>query len=103
LHVCHAASSDVACQFKYGVELNAMNMPSELRQAVEAAHGGPVEIVDGDRHYVLIQAEVYERLMGVFGVGELSQQERAFLLQQWGKSSGWEDPADDVFDSLKPQ
>jgi hypothetical protein len=78
-------------------------MPSELRQAVEAAHGAPVEIVDGDRHYVLIQADVYERLIGALDFGELSEKERALLLEQWGKSSGWEEPADDVFDSLRPQ
>ena len=54
-----------------------MNMPSELRQAVEAAHGAPVEIVDGDRHYVLIQADIYERLVGALDLGELSEQECA--------------------------
>ena len=80
-----------------------MNMPGELKKAIDAAAGAPVEIVDGERHYVVISAETYERLAGALDIGELSDDDRTLLLRQWGKASGWDDPADDVFDSLEPQ
>jgi hypothetical protein len=80
-----------------------MNVPAELKQALDAAAGAPVEIVDGNRHYVVIQAELYEQLKRVLDLGESTDEERKFLLQQWGKSSGWEEPGDAVFDSLEPQ
>jgi hypothetical protein len=80
-----------------------MNVPAELKQALDAADGSPIEIVDGQRHYVVIQAELYERLKRALDLGESTEEERKYLLQQWGKSSGWEDPGDAVFDSLEPQ
>ena len=39
-----------------------MNMPSDIKKALDAAHGAPVDLVDGDRRYVVISAEAYERL-----------------------------------------
>ena len=80
-----------------------MNMPSELKQAIEAAHGGPVEIVDGEQHYVVIRAEVYERLKDLFDAGPLSEEERAGLLREAGKRAGWDDPAMDVYNDLDPR
>jgi hypothetical protein len=80
-----------------------MIMPSEFRAAIEAAHGGPVEIVDGDRHYVLIRAEFYERLKDLFDDSPLSEQERAGLLRETGKRAGWDDPAMDAYNDLDPR
>jgi len=78
-----------------------MNLPSELKEAV--AEGLPVELTDGPDRYMVIRAEMYERLIGVLDMSEYTAEEKKFLLQQWGKSSGWEDPADSVFDSLEPK
>jgi hypothetical protein len=41
-----------------------MTIPTELRQAIERAGDGPVRIEDPQTHaaYVLLKAEVYERL-----------------------------------------
>jgi hypothetical protein len=80
-----------------------MNMPAEFKAAIEAAHGGPVEIVDGDQHYVLIRAEVFERLKQLFDDGPLSDQQRAGLLREAGKRAGWDDPAMDVYNDLDPR
>jgi hypothetical protein len=80
-----------------------MNMPSELKQAVQAAHGGPVEIVDGQDRYVLIRAEVYDRLKDVFEDGPLTAEERAGLLRDAGKRAGWDDPGMDVYNDLDPR
>ncbi len=80
-----------------------MNIPSELKAALEAAHGGPVEIVDGQQHYVLIRAEVYDRLKDLFDNGPLTEEERAGLLRDAGKRAGWDDPAMDVYNDLDPR
>ena len=52
-----------------------MNMPSEFKAAIEAAQGGPVEIIDGDQ----------------------------FALQEMGRKSGWNDASMDVYDALDPR
>ena len=80
-----------------------MDIPSEFRAAIEAAHGGPVKIVDGDQHYVLIRAELYERLKDLFDDNPLSEQERSGLLREAGKRAGWDDPAMDVYNDLDPR
>ena len=56
-----------------------MNMPSELKAAIEAAHGGPLEIVDGDQRYVLVRAELYQKLQAVMDDGP------KFALQEMGR------------------
>jgi hypothetical protein len=78
-----------------------MNLPSELKEAV--AQGLPVELTDGTDRYMVIRAEMYDRLIGVLDLSEHTDEEKKFLLQQWGKPSGWEDPSDNVFDSLQPK
>lgn len=79
-----------------------MNMPSELKQAVAQAEGKPVEVVDGAERYVLIRAEMFERLKAVLDLSEPGAEERKALLQAWGKRAGWEEPEAAVFDDLKP-
>ena len=53
-----------------------MNMPSELKLAVAKAQGQPVEVVDGAERYVLIRAEMFERLKAVLDLSEPGPQER---------------------------
>lgn len=79
-----------------------MIVPAELKQALDAAHGGPIEIVDGKDRYVLIRAEIYERLKSVLDLSEPGPEERKGLMQAWGKRAGWEEPGDAAFDDLKP-
>ena len=72
-------------------------LSDELRQAVDASDGIPVEIVDPrtQDHYVLMRAEFYERLKGVLDLSEPTDDEQTSLIQQMGKSAGWEDPSSD--------
>ena len=77
-----------------------MNMPSEFRDALHAANGGPVEIVDGDQRYVLICAEVYERIKDLSHDGPLTEDEQKWLLREAGKRAGWDDPAMDIYNDL---
>jgi hypothetical protein len=78
-----------------------MNMPSELKKAV--AQGLPVELTDGGERYMVIRAELYERLMATLDFGELSETERKARLQAMGRAAGWEDAAASAFDELEPQ
>lgn len=78
-----------------------MNVPPEFKAAI--AQGLPVELTDGEDRYLIIRAEVYDRLIGLLDLSEHSEEEKKFLLQQWGKTSGWENPSDSVFDSLEPK
>ncbi|MBI2823452.1 MAG: hypothetical protein HYX69_02035 [Planctomycetia bacterium] len=72
---------------------------NKLKQAVEAARGEPVEIVDPERnqHYVLIRAEEYDRLQSVMDEGT------RFALREMGRRAGWDDPSMDAYDALDPR
>lgn len=72
-------------------------LSDEQRQAVEQNHGGPVEVVDAKTHhqYVLIRAEMFERFKRVLELSEPSEEDTTALIQQIGKSAGWEDPSSD--------
>lgn len=75
----------------------------ELRAALAAAGGGPLELVDREtnEHFVVVRSDVFERLKALLSFDEPNSQERQAQLQYWGRSSGWEDPGDSVFDNLE--
>lgn len=74
----------------------ATEITPELRQALEAT-SGPLELFDGqtNQHYVLIQAEFYERMKNLIDWDEPTEQETKALFQRFGESLGWADPASD--------
>ena len=53
--------------------------------------------------FVLVQAQVYERFKSLFEEDPVTEQERLFQLEQFGKRAGWDDPAMDVYDELDPR
>jgi hypothetical protein len=57
----------------------------ELKQAVEQARGSPVRLIDPESHhaYVLIDADVYERLLG----DEEERREQAAFLRAAKKNA----------------
>ena len=73
-------------------------MPSELKQAIEAAHGGPVEIVDGDQHYVIISADDYQRLEETAAADDWDP---AAMRRSMAKvmEEDWTDPQMDSYDT----
>jgi len=75
----------------------AHNLSDELRQAIDASDGAPVEVVHPQTqdHYVVIRAEIYERLKNVLDMSEPTEEEKTLLLQRIGKSIGWEDSSSD--------
>lgn len=76
----------------------------EQREALEASHGIPVEVFDAERNqrYYLLPAALFESLKSTLDLNESTADQRTSLLQAWGKSSGWEEPGDSVFDDLEP-
>jgi hypothetical protein len=65
----------------------------------------PVRVSDPGQNttFVLVRADVYERFKSLFEEDPVSEQERLFQLQQFGKRAGWDDPAMDVYDDLDPR
>ncbi len=53
--------------------------------------------------FVLVRADVYERFKSLFEEDPVTEQERLFHLQQFGKRAGWDDPEMDVYDDLDPR
>jgi len=69
------------------------------------ADEAPVRVSDPAHRstFVLVRAEVYERFKSLFEADPVTEQERLFQLQQFGKRAGWDDPAMDVYDELDPR
>ena len=74
---------------------------ADLQQGSEA----PPRVSDPSQTatFVLVRADVYERFKSLFEDDPVTDQERTFHLQQFGKRAGWDDPAMDVYDDLDPR
>ena len=57
----------------------------------------------GTASFVLVRSEVYERLRSLFEEDPVTQHERLFQLEQFGRRAGWDDPEMDVYDELDPR
>jgi hypothetical protein len=53
--------------------------------------------------FVLLKAEAYERFKSLFDEDPVTEQERRYQLEQFGKRAGWDDPQMDVYDDLDPR
>lgn len=53
--------------------------------------------------FVLLRADVYERFRALFEEDPVTEKERLFQLEQFGKRAGWDDPAMDMYDDLDPR
>ena len=65
----------------------------------------PVRVSDPARStaFVLVRADVYERFKSLFEEDPVTEQERLFQLQQFGRRAGWDDPEMDIYDDLDPR
>lgn len=72
----------------------------ELRQEMERSGDQPVRVEDPERNksYVLISAEMYDRLRSLFDDSDYDPRE-AYPLVWKAMKDDWEDPAMDVYDS----
>ena len=79
-------------------------MPIRLTEAqwASVAQGNevPVRVSDPAQiaTFVLVRTEVYERFKSLFEEDPVTEQERLFQLEQFGKCAGWDDPEMDVYD-----
>jgi hypothetical protein len=66
---------------------------------------GPVRVSDPGENatFVLVRADAYERFKALFEEDPVTQQERLFQLEQFGRRAGWDDPEMDVYDDLDPR
>lgn len=80
-----------------------MHMPAEIKQAIDAAHGGPIELSDGEQQYVILRAEVYDRLKELLDIDVLTESEKLGLLREAGRRAGWDDPDMDIYNDLDPR
>jgi hypothetical protein len=53
--------------------------------------------------FVLLRADVYERYRALFEDVPVTNEERQYQLQQFGKRAGWDDPEMDVYNDLDPR
>ena len=76
-------------------------------QWADVVHGSevPVRVSDPARSamFVLVRADVYERFKSLFEEDPVTEQERLFQLQQFGKRAGWDDAAMDIYDEFDPR
>ena len=65
----------------------------------------PVRVSDPAQQamFVLVQADAYERFKALFEEDPVTEQERLFQLEQFGKRAGWDDSEMDVYDDLDPR
>lgn len=83
-------------------------MPIQLTEEQWANIRGdeaPVRVSDPAQNasFVLVRAEVYERFKSLFEEDPVTEQERLFQLEQFGRRAGWDDPAMDVYADLDPR
>ncbi len=77
-------------------------LSAEIRKAVEEAGEQPLEIIDPEtqQRYMLLKADVFDRLRMSLQGGPLSKDEQKYLLEQAGRRGGWDDPEMDIYDDL---
>ncbi len=65
----------------------------------------PIRVSDPGQQasFVLLRSEVYERFKSLFEDDPVSEQERLFQLEQFGRRAGWDDPKMDVYNDLDPR
>ncbi len=76
----------------------------EIRQAIESAGDQPVRLEDPltRQTYVLVRADLYDRIQRVFADEDRDSAEAAFSAIQ-EVFEDWNEPAMDIYDSLDPR
>jgi hypothetical protein len=70
-------------------------------------HGSevPVRVSDPAESatFVLVRADAYERFKALFEEDPVTEQERLFQFEQFGRRAGWDDLEMDLYDDLDPR
>jgi hypothetical protein len=78
-----------------------IELTAEQHQALVANSAEPVRAIDPatNAEYVLVRAEVYERIKALlYDDGDWTPEEQLRLLADSGQRAGWDDPEMDVYD-----
>jgi hypothetical protein len=78
-----------------------MELTEEQRQKIREANAESIVLTDPEtkQEYVLLRADVYERLTClVYADSPPTEEEKRRQLAESGKRAGWEDPEMDVYD-----
>jgi hypothetical protein len=79
----------------------SVNLTHEQLESVK--NGEPLRFTLNDTDYVVIRADLYERVKSVFDDSPLTKGERLQLLQEFGKRAGWKDPEMDVYEAYRKE
>ena len=83
----------------------AIRLTEEQWANVMQKSGVPVRVNDPAESatFVLVRAEAYGALRRCSEEDPVTEQERLFQLEQFGKRTGWDDPEMDLYDDLDPR
>jgi hypothetical protein len=79
-----------------------IELTNQQRQELKQTTASEIRVADPEtgQEYVLIRADVYERLKRLlYDDGDWTPEEQLRLLAESGKRAGWDDPEMDVYDN----
>lgn len=78
-------------------------LTQELCRELKSAAGKPLRVLDPETNeeYVLLTAEAFDRLSSLLQDQLFSQREKQFLIQEFGRRAGWDDPELDVYEEYR--
>jgi len=82
-----------------------LKLSTEQREALAHADASAVlQVVDPQTQvaYVLIRADVFERLRRVLDSDDFDVRQAYPLMDAAARAAGWDDPAEDIYDDLDP-
>jgi hypothetical protein len=83
-------------------EIAMLELTEQQRRELRESNGREIRVCDPDSHkeYVLLNAEVYERLKHLlYDDSEWTPEEQLQVLAESGKRAGWDDPEMAVYDN----
>jgi len=80
-------------------------LTTDQTQEIRTANGTPTRCIDPETRdeYVVLPAEMFERLQSLLSDEPLTDRERQFHLREFGRRAGWDDPEMDVYNDLDPR
>jgi len=82
-----------------------IRLTEEQWEHVQRAADIPVRVTDPSQRetFVLLPIDLYEQFKALFETNKMTQRERQFQLEQFGKQAGSDDPVMKIDIDLRPQ
>jgi hypothetical protein len=80
-------------------------LSDEQRQALQEQGATPLRVLDAETNtlYVLLRADLYERVKPLFEEDDFDVSEMYPLMDEVARQEGWDDPDMDVYNELDPR